>query len=85
MCDTFVARGSATSDGSVISASTATASRTKHTNSWWCHPQQEHDRGATVRCTHIAIDQVRRTRRVLLAFRPYWIWGAEMGLNDGAL
>ena len=83
MCDTFVARGSATSDGSVIFGKNSDR-EPNEAHELLVVPQQEHDRGATVRCTHIAIDQVRRTRRVLLA-RPYWIWGAEMGLNDAGV
>jgi secernin len=47
--------------------------------SW--HPAADHDPGATVRCTYLAIPQADRTHAVLLS-RPFWMWGAEMGTNE---
>ena len=35
----------------------------------------------TVNCTYISVDQVPKTRAVLLV-KPSWMWGAEMGIND---
>lgn len=37
-----------------------------------------------VRCTHVEVPQVGRTRAVLLS-RPEWMWGAEMGANDAGV
>ncbi|MEX2681151.1 MAG: hypothetical protein Q6373_006095, partial [Candidatus Sigynarchaeota archaeon] len=34
-----------------------------------------------VKCTYIEIPQVDHTHEVFLS-KPYWIWGAEMGVND---
>jgi secernin len=34
-----------------------------------------------LRTTYIEVDQVRETNAVLLC-RPFWMWGAEMGVND---
>ncbi len=44
-------------------------------------PAQAHEHGSRVRCTYIEIPQVERTNEVLL-FKPDWIWGAEMGVNE---
>ena len=34
-----------------------------------------------VRCTYISIPQTGETREMIL-YKPSWIWGAEMGVND---
>ena len=79
MCDTFVSLPGATSDGSVILAKNSDR-----------EPNEAHelvlvpaaDQAAGVlRATHIEIPQVPRTHAVILA-KPYWIWGAEMGVNE---
>jgi dipeptidase len=82
VCDTFVALPAATSDGSVILGKNSDR-----------EPNEAHEilmlaateqRSDTVRATYIEIPQVPRTHAVLLA-KPYWIWGAEMGVNDRGL
>ncbi|MEW6435120.1 MAG: hypothetical protein AB1730_26770 [Myxococcota bacterium] len=40
--------------------------------------------GGVVRCTHVEVPQVARTRAVLLS-RPAWMWGCEMGANDAGV
>lgn len=44
-------------------------------------PRRSYDAGARLKCTHIEIPQVQETHAVVLS-RPYWMWGAEMGVND---
>lgn len=44
-------------------------------------PAREHPVGAMLRCSELAIPQVRRTHAVLLS-RPYWCWGAEIATNE---
>jgi dipeptidase len=44
-------------------------------------PAADHPPGSSVQCTYIEIPQVEHTYRVLLA-KPFWIWGAEMGVNE---
>ncbi len=79
VCDTLVSLPEATADGSVILAKNSDR-----------EPNEAHelvlvpaaDQPAdVVRATHIEIPQVQRTHAVLLA-KPYWIWGAEMGVNE---
>jgi secernin len=44
-------------------------------------PARDHHAGDTVKCTYIEIPQVSHTHEVFLS-KPYWIWGAEMGVNE---
>lgn len=44
-------------------------------------PSKNYKAGETVKCTYIEIPQVERTMGVLL-YKPSWIWGAEMGINE---
>jgi len=44
-------------------------------------PGMEHAAGAMVKCTYISIPQVEYTREMIL-YKPSWIWGAEMGVNE---
>jgi dipeptidase len=44
-------------------------------------PARDHPAGEMVKCTYIEIPQVPHTYEVFLS-KPYWIWGAEMGVND---
>jgi dipeptidase len=46
-----------------------------------CLPRAEHSRGTTVRLTYIEIDQAPQTHACLVS-RPFWMWGAEMGVNE---
>ena len=44
-------------------------------------PGMRHESGSAVRCTYISIPQAEYTREVIL-FKPSWMWGAEMGVNE---
>jgi len=44
-------------------------------------PPQCHPEGDTLQCTHTAIPQVRSTYALVLS-KPFWLWGAEMGVNE---
>jgi dipeptidase len=83
MCDTFVALGGATADGSVLFGKNSDREPNE------AHliqpvPRASHAPGSTVRLTYVEIPQVETTFAVLLA-KPFWIWGAEMGANEHGL
>lgn len=83
MCDTFVALNSSTNDGSVILGKNSDR-EPNEAQLLDYYPPREHDIFSTVRCTYIDIPQTRETRGVLLS-RPFWLWGAEMGINDAGV
>jgi len=45
------------------------------------HPPAGYPEGTELQCTYLTIPQAETTRGVLLC-RPFWMWGAEMGIND---
>jgi dipeptidase len=80
MCDTLVAVGDATADGSVILAKNS--DRQPNEAHVLVHiPRAHHAAGETVRCTYVEVPQVPETYEVLLS-KPFWIWGGEMGANE---
>jgi len=80
MCDTFVALASATRDGSVILGKNSDREPNEAHEVVFV-PAADHAPGATVTTTYLTVPQVGHTYAVLLA-KPYWIWGAEMGVNS---
>ena len=83
MCDTLVAVGEATVDGSVILAKNS--DRQPNEAHVLAHiPRARHAPGSMVRCTYIEVPQVAETYEVLLS-KPFWIWGCEMGANECGL
>lgn len=80
MCDTFVALGNATSDGSVIFGKNSDR-EPNEAQEIVLIPHQSHSKGSVIKCTYIDIPQVKETNAVLLS-KPFWIWGAEMGVNE---
>ena len=83
MCDTIVATKSATADGVMLFGKNSDREPNEAQN--LCHiPGQKHELGTNVKCTYISIPQVERTYAVLLS-KPFWMWGAEMGVNEHGL
>jgi secernin len=80
MCDTLVALGNSTADGSVIFAKNSDREPNEAHELVLIH-HASHATDSMVRCTYIEIPQVEETFAVLLA-KPFWIWGAEMGANE---
>jgi len=44
-------------------------------------PGEQHAPGSMIQCTYISVPQAEYTRETIL-YKPSWIWGAEMGVND---
>jgi secernin len=80
MCDTIVALGNATKDGSVLFAKNSDR-EPNEAHEVVVFPRQAHAEGSLLRCTYIEIPQVPETNAVLLS-KPFWMWGAEMGANE---
>ena len=80
MCDTLVALGNATADGSVILAKNSDREPNEAHVLVRC-PHACHDPGSEVECTYIAVPQVEETHEVVLC-KPFWVWGCEMGANE---
>jgi len=80
MCDTFVALGNATADGSVLFGKNSDR-EPNEAQALVLVPHAVHPQGTQVQLTYITIPQVPETWAVLLS-KPYWIWGAEMGANE---
>lgn len=80
MCDTLVAVGPATADGAVILAKNSDREPNEAQEIIYA-PRAQYAPGATVRCTYLEIPQARETYEALLS-RPFWMWGAEMGVNE---
>lgn len=80
MCDTLVALGNATEDGSVIFGKNS--DRPDDEVQLITHvPRMKFSKGDKLKCTYIKIPQVTETAAVLLS-QPWWMWGAEMGANE---
>ena len=85
MCDSAVATGPATASGQTLFAKNSD----RHAGE--CQPfvqfaaaDYAHGPGEKLACTHIAIDQAPRTRRVM-GHSPWWVWGFEHGVNAEGL
>lgn len=83
MCDTIVAAGNATVDGSVILAKNSDrepneAQLVKHLL------RKTYGNDDHLKCTYISIPQVRETNEILIS-KPFWMWGCEMGANEHGL
>ncbi len=80
MCDTMVATAGASATGAVIFGKNSDRERNE-AQYLDLVPARDWGAGSVVRTTYIAIPQAARTHAVLLS-RPFWIWGAEIGLNE---
>ena len=80
MCDTLYASGAAARDKLPLFAKNSDRPPNEAQYLDWI-PAREYRPGEPLKCTYLEIPQVERTAAVLLS-RPFWMWGAEMGLNE---
>ncbi len=80
MCDTFIALPKSTEDGSVIFAKNSDR-EANEAQSLEYHSARTYPLNTKLKCTYIEISQVEKTFGVLIS-RPFWMWGAEMGVNE---
>ena len=80
MCDTFVAVPDSTRHGETILAKNSDREPNEAQNITFI-PAAVHPPGSMLKCTLIEIPQVETTYAVVLS-RPFWMWGAEMGVNE---
>ncbi len=80
MCDTLIATKQATADGIAIFAKNSDRQPNEGQHLTLL-PAADYPKGGKVKCTYIEIPQAKHTHKVLLS-KPFWIWGAEMGINE---
>lgn len=80
MCDTVVALSSVTSDRNVYFAKNSDR-EPNEAQVLELILGNRYQQGTQVKCTYISIPQVEQTYTVLLS-KPFWMWGAEMGVNE---
>ena len=83
MCDTMIATGLITAQGKPIFAKNSDRQPNEGQGLIWV-PEKVHEQGSSLQCTYISIPQVKETHAVLLS-QPFWMWGAEMGVNEHGL
>jgi len=80
MCDTLIALGNSTDDGSVIFGKNSNRPFNEVQLITYS-PRTRNSKGEELKCTYISIPQVSETAAVILS-QPWWMWGAEMGANE---
>ncbi len=80
MCDSLIVRGPRTIDGATLFAKNSDR-RGREVQPFIQFPTALHPRGTKLSCTHIEIDQVAETYRVM-GHSPAWCWGFEQGVNE---
>ena len=83
MCDTLIAPSPTTVDHVAIFGKNSDRPPNEGQHLAY-FPAANHAKGSRVKCTYIEIPQAEKTHAVLLS-KPFWIWGAEIGINDHGL
>ena len=80
MCDTLIALGNSTKDGSVIFGKNSDRP-SNEVQLITYSPRKKYQKEEQLKCTYITIKQVSETNAVILS-QPWWMWGAESGSNE---
>ena len=83
MCDTLIATKLATSNNIAIFGKNSDRPPNEGQHIAY-FPAAKHTAGSPLKCTYIEIPQVEKTHAILLS-KPFWMWGAEMGVNEHGL
>ena len=83
MCDTFVAMPDVTEGKAVLFAKNSDRDPNEPHQMIYV-PAARHTVGDEVYATYVSVPQVAHTNAVML-FKPCWIWGCEMGVNEHGL
>ena len=83
MCDTLIAAPDVTKNKFALFAKNSDRPPNEAQYLDWV-PEMTYAGGESLRCTYIEIPQAQHTNAVLLS-RPFWMWGAEMGINQHGL
>ena len=83
MCDTLIATKLATSNNIAIFGKNSDRPPNEGQHIAY-FPAAKHTAGSSLKCTYIEIPQVEKTHAILLS-KPFWMWGAEIGVNEYGL
>ncbi len=83
MCDTLIATRLATTSNIAIFGKNSDRPPNEGQHMAY-FPAAKHSAGSPLKCTYIEIPQVEKTNAVMLS-KPFWMWGAEMGVNEHGL
>lgn len=83
MCDTMIATKLATSNNIAIFGKNSDRPPNEGQSIVY-FPAAKFTARSSLKCTYIEIPQVEKTHAVLLS-KPFWMWGAEMGVNEHGL
>ncbi len=83
MCDTLIATKLATTNNIAVFGKNSDRPPNEGQHIAY-FPAATHAAGSSLKCTYIEIPQVQKTNAVLLS-KPFWMWGAEMGVNEHGL
>jgi len=83
MCDTMIATRLATTNNIAIFGKNSDRPPNEGQHIAY-FPAASHTAGSPLKCTYIEIPQVEKTNAILLS-KPFWMWGAEIGVNEHGL